>query len=99
MELAFLFLEALIATRRSSLTLQVPQLLVHLIAQVIQTLEIFTGAGNAALRFLAALLVTRDARRLFDEPAHLVRLRRNDARNHALFDDGVTAAAEARAQE
>ena len=93
MELAFLFLETLIAAGCSSLTLQMTQLLVYLVAQVIQTFEIFARAGNTAFRFLAAFLVTRNARRLFDEAAHLFGLRRNNARNHALFDDGVTAAA------
>ena len=98
-ELAFLFLEALIATRCGRLPLQMTQLLVYFVTQVIQALEIFAGAGNAALRLFPAFLVTGDARGLFDEAAHLFGLRGDDTRDHALFDDGVTAAAKARAEE
>ena len=74
-------------------------LLVDFIAHVLQALEVFARVGNTRLGFLAALFVTGDAGRLFDEGAHVIGLGLDDARDHALLDDGVAAAAETRAEE
>ena len=88
-----LFLQCLVAACRGGLALQVADLLVHLVAQVLQPLEVLTRLGDACLGLLAALLVARDPRRLLDEGAHVLRPRVDDARDHALLDDGVAARA------
>ena len=74
-------------------------LLLDLVAQVLQALQILARLSDAALGLAAPLLVARYARRLFDEGAHILRLRFDDARDHALLDDRVAARAQARAQE
>ena len=56
-------------------------------------------SADARLGFAAALLVARDAGRLLDEGAHVLVARLDDARNHALLDDGVAARAQAGAEE
>ena len=54
---------------------------------------------NPALGFAAALLVFGNTGGLFQKNTQLFRLGFDQARNHALFDDGVTARAEAGAEE
>ena len=93
------FLQGLVTARGRGLALQVADLLVDFVAHVLQALEVFARVGDARLGFLAALLVTRDAGGLFDEHAHVIGLRLDDARDHALLDDGVAARAEAGAEE
>src|SRR5690606_6043532 len=51
------------------------------------------------LRLAPPLLVFGDARRLFEEDAHLFRLRLDQARDHPLLDDRVAPRPEARAEE
>ncbi len=85
--------------RLVGLARQVADLLVDLVAQVLQALHVLARVGDAAFGFLAALLVARDARGLLDEGTHVVAARLDDARDHALLDDGVAARAQARAQE
>ena len=94
-----LLLESLVAARGGGLPLQMPDLLFDLVAQILQTLEILAGVGDAALGLLAALLVTRDAGRLLDEGAHVIGLRLDDTRDHALLDDRVAARPQAGAEE
>ena len=89
-------LESLVAARGRRLALQVADLLVDFVAHVLQAFEVFARVGDARLGFLATLLVARDAGGLFDERAHVIGLGLDDARDHALLDDGVAAAAEAR---
>ena len=98
-EAALGFLEHLVAARGRGLALQVADLLVDFVAHVLQALEVLARVGDARLGFLAAFLVTRDAGGFFDEGAHVIGLRLDDARDHALLDDGVAAAAEAGAEE
>ena len=52
-----MFLERLIAARRGGLPLQMPDLLVDLVAHVLQALEIFARVGDTRLGLLATLLV------------------------------------------
>ena len=54
---------------------------------------------DASFGFLAPFLVTRDAGGLFDEATQVFRLGLDDARDHALLDDGVGARAETGAEE
>src|SRR6185437_410801 len=94
-----LVLQRLVAPRGRGLALQVPDLLLDLIAHVLQALEVLACLGNAALGLLAPLLVAGDAGGLLDEGAHVLGLRLDDARDRALLDDGVAARAQARAEE
>ncbi|MFM7625974.1 MAG: hypothetical protein ACKO7G_05805, partial [Gammaproteobacteria bacterium] len=64
-------------------------LLVDLVAQILQALEVLARVGDARLGLLAALLVARDAGRLLDEGAHVVGLRLDETGDHALLDDRV----------
>ena len=95
----FGFLQRLVAARSRGLALQVTDLLVDFVAHVLQALEVLARVGDARLGLLAALLVTRDAGGLFDEGAHVVGLGLDDARDHALLDDGVAARAQAGSEE
>ena len=99
LQLALLLLEHLVAARGGRLPLQMADLLLHLLAQIIQPVQVLAGLGNSILRFAAPLLVARNAGRLFEERAQIIRPRLDDPGDHALLDDRVTAGAEARAQE
>ena len=96
---SLLFLERLIASRSGRLPLQMFDLLLDLFAQVIQPIEVFPCMADAALRLAAAFLVAGNAGRLLQERAQIVRPRFDHARNHSLFDDGVAARTETRAQK
>ena len=96
---AFGFLQRLVAARGRRLALQVADLLVDFVAHVLQALEVFARVGDARLGFLAALLVAGDAGGFLDEGAHVIGLGLDDARDHALLDDGVAARSQAGAQE
>ena len=98
-ELALLLLQRLVAARGHGLALQVADLLVELLAQVVQAIEVLAGVRDAALGLAAPLLVLGDAGRLLEEGAHVVGLGLDEARDHALLDDRVAAAAEAGAEE
>src|SRR5690606_30691015 len=87
------------APRLVGLAREAADLLLDLIAQVLQPLHVFARVGHARFGLAAALLVARDAGRLFDEGPHVVAARLDDARDHALLDDGIAARAQARAQE
>ena len=96
---ALLALELGILFRRLGLALQVLQLPSQLVAQVGQALQVFQGAPHAALGLLAALLVLGDAGGFLDKHPQVFRLGLDQAGDHALLDDGVTARTQARAQE
>ncbi len=96
---ALVILHFLVAPRCGRLALQVADLLLDLVAQVLQALEVLARLGDPALGLAAALLVARYARGLLDERAHLFRTRLDDARDHALLDDRVAARAQSRAEE
>ena len=96
---ALLVLERLVAARRAGLPLQVADLAVDFVAHVLEPLQVLARIGHARLGLAAALLVTRDAGGLLDEGAQVLGLGLDDARDHALLDDGVAARAQAGAQE
>ncbi len=73
LQLALFFLERLIAPRGGRLALQVANLLLHLFAQIVQPIQILAGMADAVFGFAAPLLVARDARRLLQEGAQIVR--------------------------
>ena len=85
--------------RGRRLALQVADLLLDLVAQVLQALRFSRVSPDARLGLLAALLVTGDAGGLLHEGAHVLRARVDDARDHALLDDGVAARAQAGTEE
>src|SRR5207244_1442796 len=86
-EASLLLLQRLVAPGGRRLTLQVPDLLLHLVAHVLEPLEILAGLGDARLGLLAPLLVARDTGGFLDEGAHVLALRLDDARDRALLDD------------
>src|SRR5207253_6451529 len=98
-EASLLLLQRLVAPGGRRLTLQVPDLLLHLVAHVLEPLEILAGLGDARLGLLAPLLVARDTGGFLDEGAHVLALRLDDARDRALLDDSVAARAEPRAEK
>ena len=99
LQLALLLLEHLVPARGGRLPLQVADLLLHLLAQIIQPVQILAGLRNSTFRFAAPLLVARNAGRLFEERAQVIRPRLDDPGDHALLDDRVAAGAKARTQE
>src|SRR5207244_6955889 len=98
-EAPLLLLQRLVTPRASRLALQVADLFFDLIAHVLQPLEILAGLGDARLGLLAPLLVARDTGRLLDEGTHVLALGLDDARDHALLDDGVAARAQTGAEK
>ena len=98
-QLALLLLERLVAAGGRGLALQVPELLLDLVAQVGETREVLARVPDAALGLAAALLVAGDAGGLLEERAHLVGPCLDDARDHVLLDDRVAARTEAGAEE
>jgi hypothetical protein len=76
-----------------------PNLLIDLVAHVLQALEILARIRNPALGLLATFFIFGDARSLFDERSHVVGFRLDDARDHPLLDNRVTARAQTSAEE
>ena len=91
--------QRLVAPRGGGLALQVADLLLDLVAQVLQPLEVLARLADAHLGFLAALLVTRDAGGLLDKGAHVFAAGVDHAGDHALLDDRVAARPKAGAEE
>ncbi len=87
------------APRLVGLAREVADLLVDFVAQVLQALQPARASRRRGFGFLAALLVARNAGRLLDEGTHVLAARLDDARDHALLDDGVAARTQARAEE
>jgi len=81
------------------LSLQLDDLVAQLVADVLDPGEVLAGVGEAVLGLAAALLVFGDAGRLLEEEAQLLGLGLDDARDHALLDDGVGARTQAGAHE
>ena len=71
----------------------------QLAPDVIDAEQVFAGVIEARFGFLAALAVLRHAGGLFEEHPQLFRPGIDDARDHALLDDGVGAGPEAGAEE
>ena len=99
MQLALFFLEALVAARSNGLPLQVTDLLVEFLAQIVQAVKVLARMRDAALGLAAALLVLGNAGGLFEEGAQVIGLGLDQARDHALLDDGVAAAAKPGTEE
>jgi hypothetical protein len=68
-------------------------------ADVFDAQQVFAGVFQPRLGFTAAFAVFRYSGGLLQEAAQVLRLRLDDARNHALLDDRVAAPAQARAEE
>ena len=72
---------------------------VALFAQLVQAVvvagEVVAHLVHARFAFFAPCFVEGDARRFFDEDAQFFGLGFDDAADHALFDDGVAARADA----
>ena len=81
------------------LFLQLFHLTRQLVLQITQTLQMLARVFQTAFRLLAAFLIFGHARRLLDIGAQLLRPRFDDARNHPLLDNGITARAHARTQK
>jgi hypothetical protein len=87
------------AVRHRGLGFELFQVGVQLAQDVLDAEQVLARVGQAVFGFAAPLLVLGDAGRLFQEHAQLFRARFDDARDHALADDGVGARAEAGAEE
>ena len=92
-------LQVLVARGHLGLLRQVLELRVELGADVAHAREVLARVLEAQLRLAAALAVLGHARGLLEEDAQLLRLRGDDARDHALLDDRVGARPQARAEE
>jgi hypothetical protein len=99
MEFPLLLLVLTKAPGDSCLPLQVADLLLDLLAQVVQPVQVFARVGNPALRFAATFLVLRDACRFFQKGPQVVGLGLDQARNHPLLNDRVAARTESGAEE
>ncbi len=81
--------ERVVACRHLGLRLGVGDALAQFHADVVETGEIVARIAQTPLGFLAPLAVFGDAGRLLEEAADVLRLRLDDARDHALLDDRV----------
>src|SRR5581483_8386268 len=68
-------------------------------ADVADARQVLARVGEPVLGLAPPLLVLRDPRRLLEEHPQLLWLGLDDARDHALLDDGVGARAQPRAEE
>jgi hypothetical protein len=93
------FLERFPALGRARLAVQVFQLLVDLVAHVLDAFEILARGLDPAFRLLAPLLVFGDAGGFFQMRAQLLRVGFDDLADHALLDDRIAARPEARAEK
>jgi len=92
-------LESLVALGDLGLRLELFELGGQFAQDVLDPGHVLARVGQAVLGLAAALLVARHARGLFQEHAQFVGPGLDDARDHALADDGVAARAQAGAQE
>src|SRR5262249_29826871 len=98
-EVTTLVLQRLVLLRLLRLTLERAELPTYLIHHVADADQILTGLLELALRLVALLFVARDARRLLDEDAALVRLGREDVIELVLVHDRIGARIRAGARE
>src|SRR3982751_1496529 len=103
LQLCFLFLllalVALPAFGGTRLALQMRELLLDFVAHVAHAIEVLACRLDATFRFLAALLVLRDAGRFFEMVAKLLGRRFDDLADHALLDDRIAPRAKTGAEE
>ena len=92
-------LHVAIARRDLGLLLEPLDLAVEFAQDVFDPRQVVARVRQPVLGLAAALLVLGDAGGLFEEQAQLLGPRLDDARDHALADDGVGARAEAGAEE
>ena len=97
--LALLLAQRLVSLRGGGLALEMPELLLNLLAQIVQAFEVLARVPDPVLGLAPSLLVLGDPGRLFQVDAQVLRTRLNQARDHALLDDGVTARAETGTQK
>ena len=83
----------------AGLAAQVLELLVDLLAQVVEAIQVLAGVADAGLGLLAPLLVLGDAGGLFQVHAQVLGPGLDDLADHALLDDRVAARAQAGAEE
>ena len=88
-----------ILLRHRRLRLQVPDLAFQLVADVVDAGDVLARIFQAVFGFLAAFLVLGDAGGLFEVKAQFFGLGLDDARDHALADDGVGARTQSGAEE
>ncbi|MCY1216441.1 hypothetical protein D9M72_283140 [compost metagenome] len=87
------------ALRHLSLAFQFFEVAAEFAQDVFDAGQVLARVGQAVFGLAAAFLVLGHARGFFQEDAHVIGLGLDDARDHALPDDGVGARAQARAQE
>jgi hypothetical protein len=85
--------------RLLGLRLQMLQLFSKLLADILDTQQVFPGVLQTQFGLAPALAVFRHARRFLEEVADVLGFRLDDARDHALLDDGVAAPAETGTEE
>src|SRR6185437_9518251 len=93
------FLQLLPAFSGTRLPVEMIELLLDFLAHVAHAVQVLACGLDAAFGLLAAFLVARDARGLFQVHAQLFRVRLDDVGNDALLDDRVTARTQAGAEE
>lgn len=100
-ELLFLAvgLQFAVFARHLGLGLQLVELAAQFAQDVLDPGQVLARIGQAVLGLAAALFVARHPGRLFEEDPQLFRAGLDQAVDHALADDGVTARAQACAQE
>jgi hypothetical protein len=96
---ALALLELLVLLGELRLLLEVRELAADFFAKISQALEILTRVADAQLGLAPAVLVARDSGSLLEVAAHLFGARFDEARDHALLDDGIAAWPEARAEK
>ena len=94
-----LLVQGMVAAGHLGLRFEALDLVTEFFPNVLDAQEVLAGIFETPLRLLAPFLVAGDAGRLFEEHAQVVRLGLDDARNHALANDGVRTRAEAGAEE
>ena len=91
--------QLMVLLRNLGLLLQLLHVLIQLAQNIFNALQVFAGILQTIFCFAAALFVFRYACSLFQKNPQLFRTRLNDARDHALPNDGVGTRTEAGTQE
>ncbi len=81
------------------LALEMAQLLLDLLAQVIEPLQVLPGMADSGLGLAPALLVLGDPRRFLQKQPQVLGPRLDETRDHALLDDGVAARTQSGAEK